>query len=216
METPHKPLTMTNAGSPQPNGMKLQLNRMLLPIGETQRFESTDRAEAPPLARTLLQLEGVTAVELESGSVSIQMDEKADRGVLEEKINSAISAHFEVSESSGPGRSTPEGAKKKFNFGFKKIEGRPREEQMEIVQNLFDSEVNPAVAAHGGSFTLIDVMDNNVYVQLGGGCQGCGMANVTLKQGVEQRLREVLPEMAALIDTTDHASGNNPYYQPGK
>ncbi len=87
---------------------------------------------------------------------------------------------------------------------------------MEIVKNLLDQEINPAVAAHGGFFTLLDVKDNNVYVQLGGGCQGCGMADVTLKQGVEQRMREVLPEMASLIDTTDHAAGSNPYYSPGK
>ncbi len=105
---------------------------------------------------------------------------------------------------------------KKFKFGFKQIADRSREEQMKVVQDFFENEVNPSIASHGGYFILIDIQDNNVYVELGGGCQGCGMANVTLKQGVEQRLRDILPEMEALIDTTDHASGTNPYYQPGK
>ena len=105
---------------------------------------------------------------------------------------------------------------KKYSFGFREVESRPRDEQMRIVQKLFEEEVNPAVASHGGFFTLRDIQDNTVYVELGGGCQGCGMANVTLKQGVEQRLREVLPEMVALIDQTDHASGSNPYFQEGK
>ena len=106
--------------------------------------------------------------------------------------------------------------KKKYSFGFKTVTSRPREEQMEIVKNFFETEVNPAISSHGGFFTLVDVKDDNVYVQLGGGCQGCGMANVTLRQGVEQRLREVLPEMVSLIDVTDHQSGQNPYYQQGK
>lgn len=103
-----------------------------------------------------------------------------------------------------------------FNFGFKEVEGRPREAQMEIVQNFFQNEVNPSIASHGGHFTLLDIKDNNVYVELGGGCQGCSMANVTLRQGVESRLRELLPELNDLIDTTDHASGKNPYYQESK
>lgn len=92
----------------------------------------------------------------------------------------------------------------------------PKEVQMEVIQNLLEFEINPKVAAHGGFFTLLDVKDNNVYVELGGGCQGCGMADVTLRQGVEQRMKEVFPDMIALIDNTDHAGGDNPYYQPGK
>ena len=92
----------------------------------------------------------------------------------------------------------------------------PKEVQMEVIQNLLDMEINPKVAAHGGFFTLMDVADNNVYVELGGGCQGCGMVDVTLRQGVEQRMREVFPDMVELIDNTDHAGGDDPYYQPGK
>ena len=88
--------------------------------------------------------------------------------------------------------------------------------KMEALQNLLDFEINPMVASHGGHFSLIDVDGNKVYVELGGGCQGCGMVDVTLRQGVEQRMREVFPDLEALIDTTDHAGGENPYYQPGK
>ena len=91
-----------------------------------------------------------------------------------------------------------------------------KETKMEVIQNLLEYEINPRVASHGGFFTLLDVEDNNVYVELGGGCQGCGMVDVTLRQGVEQRMREVFPDMVALIDKTDHADGNNPYYQPEK
>jgi Fe-S cluster biogenesis protein NfuA len=83
------------------------------------------------------------------------------------------------------------------------------------VQRLLDDEINPAVASHGGYIALVDVLDNVVYLRLEGGCQGCGMANVTLKQGVEAAIRRELPEIVAVRDTTDHAGGSNPYYQPG-
>ena len=88
--------------------------------------------------------------------------------------------------------------------------------KMEVIQNLLDFEINPMVASHGGQFTLVDVDENKVLVQLGGGCQGCGMVDVTLRQGVEKRMREVFPDMSELVDVTDHGHGDNPYYQPSK
>lgn len=92
----------------------------------------------------------------------------------------------------------------------------PQDVKMEVIQNLLDFEINPMVAAHGGFFTLVDIAGNDVTVELGGGCQGCGMVDVTLRQGVESRMREVFPDMGALIDNTEHASGENPYYQGAK
>ncbi|MCH8289841.1 iron-sulfur cluster assembly accessory protein [Candidatus Poribacteria bacterium] len=84
------------------------------------------------------------------------------------------------------------------------------------IQELIDDQINPGVAAHGGHISLLDVTDDTVYIEMGGGCQGCGMADVTLKHGVEAMIQEVFPEIKQIIDTTDHASGANPYYQPGK
>ncbi len=84
------------------------------------------------------------------------------------------------------------------------------------VQQLIDSMINPAVAGHGGFVDLIDVKDNKVYLQMGGGCQGCGAADVTLKSGIERLIKEELPEVEEVLDTTDHASGANPYYAPSK
>lgn len=91
-----------------------------------------------------------------------------------------------------------------------------REVKMEAIQNLLEFEINPMVASHGGFFTLLGVEGNDVTVELGGGCQGCGMVDVTLREGVEKRMREVFPDMGALIDNTDHEGGDDPYYQSGK
>ena len=84
------------------------------------------------------------------------------------------------------------------------------------IQKILDEMINPAVASHGGFVELLDVKENIAYLRLGGGCQGCGMVNVTLKQGIEATLKEEIPQLAGVIDQTDHAGGSNPYYQPAK
>ena len=89
-------------------------------------------------------------------------------------------------------------------------------ELKERVQTLLDNSINPAVAAHGGHIELIDVKDDTVYIQMAGGCQGCGAADVTLKAGIERLIKEEIPEVREILDVTDHASGNNPYYSPCK
>ena len=82
----------------------------------------------------------------------------------------------------------------------------------ERVQRVLDERVNPSVAAHGGRITLVEVRDAVAYVEMSGGCQGCGMARVTLRQGVEKMIREAVPEIEGIQDVTDHVSGAAPYY----
>lgn len=84
------------------------------------------------------------------------------------------------------------------------------------VQEVIDGKINPGVAMHGGHVALLDVKDGTAYIKLGGGCQGCGMVDVTLKQGIEVMIKEQVPEIREIIDATDHADGRNPYYSPAK
>lgn len=91
-----------------------------------------------------------------------------------------------------------------------------RDETAMQVQTVIDTQINPGVASHGGWVELLEVKDGVAYVRLGGGCQGCGMADVTLKQGIEALIRENVPVITAVLDATDHASGTNPYYRPAK
>ena len=90
----------------------------------------------------------------------------------------------------------------------------PADELSKRIQELFDKQINPAIASHGGFVELIDVKGNEVFIRMGGGCQGCGMANLTLRNGIEKAIRESVPDVGAIMDTTDHAAGRNPYYQP--
>ncbi|HSH76567.1 MAG TPA: NifU family protein [Longimicrobiales bacterium] len=89
--------------------------------------------------------------------------------------------------------------------------GIPTGEIADRVRNVLETQVNPAIAAHGGMISLVDVEDTDVYVEMSGGCQGCALSRMTLRQGVERMLREAVPELTAVHDVTDHASGDNPY-----
>ena len=81
---------------------------------------------------------------------------------------------------------------------------------------VLDRDVNPSIAAHGGHAELVAIEGATAYLRLGGGCVGCGMATVTLSQGIEVAITEAVPEIDAIIDVTDHASGRNPYFEPAK
>jgi Fe/S biogenesis protein NfuA len=84
------------------------------------------------------------------------------------------------------------------------------------VQEVLDRQINPSVAAHGGYVALLEVRDGAAYVELGGGCQGCAQVDVTLRQGIEVAIKAAVPQITTVIDTTDHAAGRNPYFQPAK
>jgi len=83
----------------------------------------------------------------------------------------------------------------------------------ERVKEVLDTQVNPAIASHGGAISLVDVQDTEIFLEMSGGCQGCAMSRLTLRQGVERMLRQAIPELTAVHDITDHASGVNPYFQ---
>lgn len=84
------------------------------------------------------------------------------------------------------------------------------------IQQVLTEQVNPAIAAHGGGAELVSVDGTIAYLRLFGGCQGCGLAQVTLKQGIERILLESIDELSQVVDVTDHASGDNPYYESQK
>ena len=83
----------------------------------------------------------------------------------------------------------------------------------EQVGQLLEQSVNPALASHGGYATLVGVdEDTNVYVTMGGGCQGCSASAATLKDGIRSAIMEHIPDVREVIDATDHAAGENPFY----
>ena len=84
------------------------------------------------------------------------------------------------------------------------------------VIQVLDQQVNPSIAAHGGRAELVAVEQGTAYLRLGGGCQGCAMATVTLSQGIEAAITQAVPEITSVVDVTDHQSGTNPYFEAAK
>jgi Fe/S biogenesis protein NfuA len=80
------------------------------------------------------------------------------------------------------------------------------------IRTLLHERINPAIASHGGVATLIKVEEPVAHLELGGGCQGCGLAAVTLRQGIERAILDAIPEIEEVVDVTDHAMGTNPFY----
>jgi Fe/S biogenesis protein NfuA len=83
----------------------------------------------------------------------------------------------------------------------------------EKLVQLLDGEINPSLAAHGGYATLQGVKDDVAYITMGGGCQGCGLASLTLAEGIKAQIEERIPEIREVVDVTNHAEGENPFYE---
>ena len=88
------------------------------------------------------------------------------------------------------------------------------QEKEKKIREVFDEVINPGVAMHGGFVEFLEIKDKKVFVRMSGGCQGCGMVSVTLRQGIEATIKDALPEIEEVVDVTHHHEGHNPYYGP--
>ena len=160
-------------------------------------FTSCEEARGHPVAEAILAVPGVRDVSLAGAVVTVRRGPNRGWADLEEAVRYALATALRRGETAtGPAAD-------------------PLDDDAiyEHVASLFASEINPAVARHGGKVELIDVQDRTVVVRMQGGCQGCGMATVTLRQGIEAQLRRAVPGLAGVRDITDHSAGRNPYFQ---
>jgi Fe-S cluster biogenesis protein NfuA len=164
----------------------------------TTLFNNKDEAKENKLASSLFYIPGIDKVELDENIVAVTKAGQDDWRQVGKRIGSAIRLFL------NPPPAIPEG------------ELLPPDVLREKIQRVLDEQINPGVASHGGYVELLDVADNNVFLRMGGGCQGCGAADVTLKMGVERLLREEVPQIQNVFDSTDHAAGSNPYYAAAK
>jgi NFU1 iron-sulfur cluster scaffold homolog, mitochondrial len=169
----------------------------LAPPGRHHYMSATE-AHGNPIAEAVLAVPGVQEAMIENDSVLVLRRDDFPWEDLEDRVGYAINTALRARDA---GEGTAEGA------------DLSDDQIYEIVDRVFRREVNPAVAQHGGRIELIDVQDGAVVVRMMGGCQGCGMANVTLRQGIESQLRRVIPRLRGIQDITDHAAGENPYFK---
>jgi Fe-S cluster biogenesis protein NfuA len=182
-----------------PEICRFTVNRTLH-IG-TASFDNKAQTEQSLLAQKLFETEGITRVQLIGHLLVLTKTPNENWKELIELVEAILEA-FLVSG---------------FALSQEQVEDRMMlmgRGTKERIQYLLSHKINPGVAAHAGFVELIDVKDNNLYIRLGGGCQGCGAADFTLRQGIEAIIRKEVPEILQVFDITDHAAGMNPYYRP--
>jgi len=165
-------------------------------------FGSKESAEGSPLAERLFAITGVSSVQVSHDKVIVKKISSEEWQDIGKQVGAALRDFL------GSGDSPVSDAISSRVIDAEDLKRR--------VQAVIDNEINPSVAGHGGQIRLIDVKDNVVFIQMGGGCQGCGQADVTLKYGIEMAIRAEIEEVGEILDVTDHASGRNPYYTPSK
>ena len=170
----------------------------------TADFAGAEASDGSPLARALFEIDGVSGVYLDPTSITLSKADGKEWAELMPAALVAIMDHFVAGKPV-----VDDGFETDPETGLDSEEGK-------AIQRLFDEHINPQVASHGGHITLVDVQGDTAYIRMGGGCQGCGMANVTLKQGVAKAIQAQIPIITNVLDVTDHGGGANPYYQPGK
>ena len=166
--------------------------------GGSYDCRSAELAAGSPLLEALFALGGIREIFVKGDSLTIAKTSDDPWQVLGKKIGAVI--------------------RERINSGEPLIvieTNRPsltNEEIRKSINDLFEHEVNPALAMHGGYVELVDVQGNAVMVRMSGGCQGCGAASITLRHGIERAINGRFPEITEVIDVTDHESGDNPYY----
>ena len=192
-------IRITGEPSQQGDRCKYTVDRPIL-AGESAFFTRPIEPGVAPLAEELLANPSIESVLIAENVVTVSAPHAVDWPAL--GLGNVIRKHLRSGVSP-------------VSAGF--FDDLPAEGDLKwAIGDLLNREINPALARHGGFVELIDVKRNNVYLRLGGGCQGCGAADVTLKQGIERAIRDLVPRVGEILDTTDHAAGRNPYYSPGK
>ncbi len=165
-------------------------------------FSQKEDAKGSPLPEALFTIDNVVAVLISGSVVKVTKTNDEQWMPIAKQIGAAIRKQIQSGQ--------PLVAEEDVRRSASEIDLRKK------VETILNNEINPLIAQHGGVVSLIDVRGADLYLQLGGGCQGCGMADVTLRQGIEASIRRALPEVEEVLDVTDHAAGTNPFYSPTK
>jgi len=174
--------------------------------GGVRRFASPDDARGSPLAEGIFAIADADVAEvIVSGNlVTVVKRSAAPWQTVAKAVGQVIRAALSAGPAVAPKPAAPAASATDDDVLY------------ERVADLFESQVNPMVARHGGRVELIDVQDAVVMVRMAGGCQGCGMADVTLRQGIEAMLQQHVPDVKGVVDITDHTAGSNPYFAAAK
>tara|TARA_B100001079_G_scaffold106301_1_gene91311 strand:- start:766 stop:1425 length:660 start_codon:yes stop_codon:yes gene_type:complete len=159
-------------------------------------FNRESNTDNSPLAKKLLELPYITQVNIAGQVVTLTGDNIESWPAIGKEIGSVIRDQMKSGEAPVTEVAIDTGNNELFNQ----------------VNELIKNDINPSIASHGGVITLQSVSDGKAYVTMGGGCKGCSASSVTLKQGVESYIVAKVDGVTELVDITNHAEGENPYY----
>ena len=186
--------------TPDPNICKFMVDGDLVEPGWTVIFDSEFESFDSPLVDALFGIEGLARVRISGSDIVIT---KTSDLMWQELATQIVPAIREVLGADQPPIS---------QAALDVVKQAPQEDIAPTVESLLESHINPALASHGGYARLVKVEDRDVYVEMGGGCQGCAASQATLRFGIESAIRQVAPQVREVVDVTDHAAGENPYY----
>lgn len=167
-------------------------------------YLDSNEAQLSPVASKLFGFPWTDSVQVDTHAVQLKKQDWVDWEILEEPLVSLLSEHF--SEQQQPIEENPEPPE--LQEGSESLETP----EAKTLQKLIEEQINPALADHGGYVVLHAIEGEKVFLEMGGGCQGCAMSYQTLKEGIEGAIRSVVPSIQEVVDVTRHEEGVNPYY----
>lgn len=194
-------IKVTGEFMPDPNMCRFQVNVPVLEEGSLV-FNSSADSQGSPLADALFAVEGITRIRVAGSFITLSKNIPTPWPELAKHILPAIKQPM-LAEAPPISEAAMQAAQ---------VSGAS-EDIADVVEQLLETHINPALASHGGFVRLVKVENQDVFIEMGGGCQGCAASKMTMKNGVEAAIREVCPNVGEIVDVTDHASGTNPYYR---
>ena len=182
---------------PDPDVCIFRVDRPVFPGGAFD-CKSKEAAAGSPLLEALFELKGIREVFVTGDSITISKDSEEEWQVLGREVGRTIRELIK--------------AGKQLVADEAKQPVPPDDEIKRIVDEMFENEINPAIASHGGFVECVAVKDGQVMLRLSGGCQGCASSSMTLRHGIERSIRDRIPGVGEVVDVTDHSAGVNPYY----
>ncbi len=187
-----------------PDTCKFTASRTVHPGGPFF-FHAKELAAGSPLAERLFALPGVAHVLITENVVTVGKHSGTSWSALKSGIGTEIRAQLVSGVPAILDAPRTAGAS-----------GRTDAEVRTVIQELLDRQVNPAIKAHGGKISIVDLTDGNLFITMSGGCQGCAASALTLRRGFEVKVRRVAPEIVDIVDTTDHTAGTKPFFERGR
>jgi len=189
-----------------PDSCKFTVDRVLHPGGPFA-YRQIDPTDDAPLVARLFGLGQIAHVLIAGPTVTVSKSSTASWDTLRRAVGAAIREHLAAG--------VPVIIDSVAGSAARGVSQRSDRQVRVAIEDLLTRTVNPSIASHGGTITVVDLTDGVLSIEMSGGCQGCSSSTATLRDGFETMARLVAPEITAIIDTTDHASGTAPFHPPG-